>query len=147
MQATWKSDLAAEGWTTEEIDMRVSRGNILRTAPTVIFPFVDLAAGAHTYPNIDGNNGGHNNDSERIMFHIAGGAAIENMLISIAADNFGSAWISSSIFCPTTMRRVLDLPDTYWPLGAIAVGQPTAPARERPEIDVQSLLIRGKSNG
>jgi coenzyme F420-0:L-glutamate ligase/coenzyme F420-1:gamma-L-glutamate ligase len=147
MQATWKSDLAAEGWTTEEIDMRVSRGNILRTAPTVIFPFVDLAAGAHTYPNIDGNNGGHNNDSERIMFHIAGGAAIENMLISIAADNFGSAWISSSIFCPTTMRRVLDLPETYWPLGAIAVGQPTAPARERPEIDVQSLLIRGKSNG
>jgi coenzyme F420-0:L-glutamate ligase/coenzyme F420-1:gamma-L-glutamate ligase len=147
MQASWRTDLAAEGRTTEEVDKRVSRGNILRTAPTVIFPFVDLAAGAHTYPIIDGIDIGHRNDSERIMFHIAGGAAIENMLISIAADNFGSAWISSSIFCPTTMRRVLDLADTYWPLGAIAVGQPTAPARERPEIDVQSLLIRGKSNG
>ncbi len=147
MRATWRTDLAAEGRTTEEIDKRVSRGNILRTAPTVIFPFVDLAAGAHTYPIIDGIDIGQRNDSERIMFHIAGGAAIENMLISIAADNFGSAWISSSIFCPITMRRVLDLPDTYWPLGAIAVGQPVAPARERPEIDVQSLLIRGKSNG
>ncbi len=146
MQDTWKSDLAAEGRTPEEIEKRVSRGNILRSAPTVIFPFVDLGAGAHTYPIVDGLDIGQRNDSERTMFHIAGGAAIENMLISIATDNFGSAWISSSIFCPLTMRRILDLPDTYWPLGGIAVGEPSAPARERTEIDIESLLIRGKTD-
>ncbi len=146
MQETWKSDLAAEGRTPEEIDRRVSRGNILRTAPTVIFPFVDLGAGAHTYPIVNGIDIGQRNDSERTMFHIAGGAAIENMLISIAADRFGSAWISSSIFCPSTMRRILNLPDTYWPLGGIAVGEPAAPARERANIEVESLLIRGKTD-
>lgn len=146
MQATWKSDLAAEGRTNEDIAQRVSKGSILRTAHTIIFPFVDLAAGAHTYPLIDGIDVGHRNASEQNMFHIAGGAAIENMLISIAADNFGSAWISSSIFCPATMRHVVKLPDTYWPLGGVAIGEPTAPARERPNIDIQSLLIRRETN-
>lgn len=146
MQEKWKTDLAAEGRTSPEIEKRVSRGNILRTAPTVIFPFVDLGAGAHSYPIIDGVDISQRNTSERTMFHIAGGAAIENMLISIATDSYGSAWISSSIFCPSTMRSVLGVPDTYWPLGGIAIGKPAAPARERPSIDVESLLIRGKTD-
>ncbi|MCF8531073.1 MAG: coenzyme F420-0:L-glutamate ligase [Candidatus Nanopelagicales bacterium] len=146
MQRAWEKDLIAEGRSADEVQRRVARGNILRTAPTVIFPFMDLGAGAHTYPIISGEDIHQRNDSERTMFAIAGGAAVENMLISIATDNFGSAWISSSIFCPETMREVLHLPDTYIPLGGIAVGKPAHPAAAREPRDIDSLLIRGKTD-
>lgn len=137
MKDKWIEDLRAEGKGEEEITRRVARGNLLRTAPTVIFPFIDLAAGAHTYPESQGRN-----LSELHMFLIAGGASVENILISLANDGFGSAWISSSIFCPDTMRRHLQLPDSYWPLGGIAIGRPAAPASPREAIDISNLLIR-----
>lgn len=137
MREKWIEDLRAEGKGEEEITRRVARGNLLRTAPTVIFPFIDLAAGAHTYPEPEGRN-----LSELHMFLIAGGAAVENILISLANDGFGSAWISSSIFCPDTMRSNLQLPDSYWPLGGIAIGRPAAPVSPREDIEVSNLLIR-----
>lgn len=136
MRVKWIEDLRAEGKSDDEITRRVARGNVLRTAPTVIFPFIDLASGAHTYPEPAGRN-----LSELHMFLIAGGAAVENILISIANQGFGSAWISSSIFCPHTMREHLQLPDSYWPLGGIAVGRPAASAPAREEVDIEKLLI------
>jgi coenzyme F420-0:L-glutamate ligase/coenzyme F420-1:gamma-L-glutamate ligase len=136
MQQKWESDLAAEGRSNTEIAQRVQRGNLLRTAPVVVFPFIDMSAGAHTYPDPLSRN-----DSELNMFHIAGGAAVENLLISIATSGYGSAWISSSIFCPETMRSALGLTDTYWPLGGIAIGVPLTQPSERTEINIDELLI------
>jgi coenzyme F420-0:L-glutamate ligase / coenzyme F420-1:gamma-L-glutamate ligase len=136
MQLKWEADLAAEGRTDSEIAQRVKRGNLLRTAPVVIFPFIDMSAGAHTYPEPVERNA-----CELNMFHIAGGAAVENLLISVATNGFGSAWISSSIFCPETMRSVLQLADTYWPLGGIAIGVPTNPPEKRAAIDIKDLMI------
>lgn len=118
MKKTWEEDLRAEGRTEGEINNRTARGNLLRTAPAVAFAFVDLAAGAHTYPEAGGRN-----NFERDMFLVAGGAGVENFLIAISNQGYGSAWISSSLFCPDTVRAHLDLADSMHPLGAIAVGQ------------------------
>jgi coenzyme F420-0:L-glutamate ligase/coenzyme F420-1:gamma-L-glutamate ligase len=137
MREKWKSDLTAEGRTESEIAKRVKRGDLLRTAPVVVFAFIDMSAGAHTYPEPL-----ERNVSELNMFHIAGGAAVENLLISIATSGYGSAWISSSIFCPHTMRSVLGLTNSYWPLGGIAIGVPANPPQERAGIDIQNLLIQ-----
>jgi len=136
MREKWESDLTAEGRTESEISKRVKRGDLLRTAPVIVFPFIDMSAGAHTYPEPI-----ERNVSELNMFHIAGGAAVENLLISIATSGYGSAWISSSIFCPTTMRSVLGLADTYWPLGGIAIGVPANPPTERQKIEIKDLMI------
>ena len=141
MLEKWIEDLRAEGKGEEEITRRVARGNLLRTAPTVVFPFIDLAAGAHTYPETGGRN-----VSELHMFLIAGGAAVENILVSLANEGYGSAWISSSIFCPQTMRENLELPDSYWPLGGIAIGRPAAPASNRVDVDIEALLIGREPN-
>jgi coenzyme F420-0:L-glutamate ligase/coenzyme F420-1:gamma-L-glutamate ligase len=127
MAQTWQRDLQAEAKTEDEIAKRVARGNILRTAPCVVFAFMDLSAGAHTYPEVGGRN-----NSERDMFLVAGGAAVENLLISISSQGYGSAWISSTLFCPETVRTQLALPESFISLGAIAIGVPATTPDERP---------------
>ena len=136
MAATWKFDLANEGKSPEEVGKRIARGKILRSAPVIVIPFMDMALGGHTYPE----SGGRNNN-ERDMFLVAGGAAVENLLISISTQGYGSAWISSTLFCPDTVRENLHLPTTFLPLGAIAIGVPAAVPRERTQLRAKDFLL------
>jgi coenzyme F420-0:L-glutamate ligase/coenzyme F420-1:gamma-L-glutamate ligase len=75
------------------------------------------------------------------MFLVAGGAAVENFLISISGQGYGSAWISSTLFCPEIVRAELDLPESFAPLGAIAIGVPSTTPRERTPLLVQDFLL------
>jgi coenzyme F420-0:L-glutamate ligase/coenzyme F420-1:gamma-L-glutamate ligase len=136
MAQTWQQDLQAEGKTSDEIAKVIARGDILRTAPCVVFAFMDLAAGAHTYPEVGGRN-----QNERDMFLVAGGAAVENFLISISAQGYGSAWISSTLFCPETVRAQLSLPESFITLGAIAIGVPAASPSQRPSRSAKEFRI------
>jgi coenzyme F420-0:L-glutamate ligase/coenzyme F420-1:gamma-L-glutamate ligase len=136
MAQTWQSDLGNEGKSPEEIEKRIARGNILRTAPVVVIPFMDLSAGGHTYPEAGGRN-----NSERDMFLVAGGAAVENLLIAISTQGYGSAWISSTLFCPDTVRENLGLATSLLPLGAIAIGVPATAPRERNALRAKDFLL------
>lgn len=136
MAQTWQQDLQSEGKTGDEIVKVIARGDILRTAPCVVFAFMDLASGAHTYPEVGGRN-----NNERDMFLVAGGAAVENFLISISAQGYGSAWISSTLFCPGTVRTQLRLPESFISLGAIAIGVPAASPSQRPSRSAKDFQI------
>ncbi|NDH14219.1 MAG: coenzyme F420-0:L-glutamate ligase [Actinobacteria bacterium] len=109
--------------------------NILRTAPVVVVPFIDLATGAHTYPD------DRRNAAERDLFMVAGGACVENLLIRLAAEGLGSAWISSTIFAPQIVREHFGLGDRMIPLGAVAVGVPAQPAKDRPPRRAEDYII------
>ncbi len=136
MSQAWINDLKSEGKSPAEIDQRIARGEILRTAPCVVIPFMDLACGAHTYPEIGGRN-----NSERDMFLVAGGAAVENFLISVSSQSYGAAWISSTLFCPEIVRSQLKLPESFYPLGAIAIGVPATKPAERPRRSASDFVI------
>lgn len=117
MRAAWRADLTGDGFTPEQIEKRLRRGDLLYRAPEMIIPFL-VAEGAHTYPDQ------RRNACERTMFTVAGGAAVQGLLVSLATEGLGSCWIGSTIFAPDVVREVLDLPESWQPLGAIAVGHP-----------------------
>ncbi len=136
MAERWRADLTADGTAAEVVERRIARSDaILRTAPELLTPFVSLD-GAHTYPDE------RRRTAERDMFLLTGGAALGGLQVALAAHGVGAAWISSTLFCPDTVRTALDLPDDWLPLGMVAVGWPApdfAP-RPRPPVDLDGLL-------
>ncbi|MFD5174421.1 coenzyme F420-0:L-glutamate ligase [Nocardia sp. NPDC058379] len=117
MAEQWRADLAADGLDPERVERRVARGRILFDAPEVIIPFC-VPDGAHDYPDA------RRQAAEQTMFTVAVGAAVQGLLVALAADGLGSCWIGSTIFAPELVRETLGLDEDWMPLGAIAIGVP-----------------------
>jgi len=136
MREAWIADLRGDGFTPEQITRRLRRGDVLRLAPLIIVPCLVTDA-AHNYPDE------RRNRSEQAMFTVSMGAAVQNLLIALAVDGLGSAWISSTLFCQDVAARAMDLPDDWRPMGAVAVGHPAEQARPRtPRDPADFLLVR-----
>ncbi|WP_333618993.1 coenzyme F420-0:L-glutamate ligase [Dietzia sp.] len=129
MAAAWRTDLAADGFSAEQIARRTARGDILRRAPELVLGFVCDDAGPHSYPDP------RRAACEEAMFTVAGGAAVQSLLVALAARGIGSCWVGSTIFAADVVRRELGLADTWRPLGAVAVGYPAAEAPPRAPLD------------
>ena len=134
MREAWISDLRGDGFTPEQITRRLRRGEPLYRAPLLIVPCLHAEA-AHTYPDQ------RRNASEREMFVVAMGAAVQNLLVALAVEGLGSCWVSSTMFCRETTRAALGLPPDWDPMGAVGVGHPAARTPDRPPRDPDAFLI------
>ena len=134
MREAWTSDLRGDGFSEEQITRRLRRGDVLRLAPLIIVPCLVTDA-AHEYPDQKRNR------SEQAMFTVSMGAAVQNLLVALAVDGLGSAWISSTLFCQDVAARAMDLPAGWQPMGAIAVGHPAEQARSRPPRDPADFIL------
>ncbi|MFC6013824.1 coenzyme F420-0:L-glutamate ligase [Nocardia lasii] len=117
MTEKWRADLTADGLDPDRVARRIARGRILFDAPEVIIPFC-VPDGAHNYPDA------RRRAAEQTMFTVAVGAAVQGLLVALAADGLGSCWIGSTIFAPEIVREILELDEDWMPLGAIAIGEP-----------------------
>lgn len=134
MRDAWVADLRGDGFSEESIAKRVRRGDVLRKAPYLVVPCL-VADGAHTYPDP------RRNTAEREMFVVAAGAGVQNLLVALAGEGLGSAWVSSTMFCRPVVREVLGLPDDWDPMGTVAVGQAAVRPTARPERGVEGFVV------
>lgn len=134
MLAAWVEDLRRDGFTEEQIARRTRRGDVLRGAPTLVVPFL-VADGAHPYPDE------RRADAERSMFLVAMGAGVQSLLVGLAMEGLGSAWISSTMFCADVVREVLEVPEDWRPMGAVAVGYAAEAPKERPPRDPDAFMV------
>lgn len=134
MRDAWIEDLRSDGLSEEAIARRIRRGDVLRNAPYLAVPCL-VMEGSHTYRDE------RRNTAEREMFVVAAGAGVQNFLIQLAVQGLGSAWVSSTMFCRDVVRKVLDLPDSWDPMGAVAIGHPAAPPRHRPHRDPADFIV------
>src|SRR5580693_5511601 len=134
MRDAWVADLRADGFTEEQVGRRLRRGEPLRDAPLIVVPCLELSA-AHAYPD------DRRARAEREMFVVSMGAAVQNLLVALAVENLGSAWISSTLFCQDLAARALDLPPGWRPMGTVAIGHPAAPPPNRPPRDPAAFTV------
>ncbi|QUX30160.1 coenzyme F420-0:L-glutamate ligase [Nocardiopsis akebiae] len=133
MLAAWVADLRGDGFSEEQIARRTRRGDVLRGAPYLVVPFL-VADGAHPYP--DARRAG----AERSMFLVAMGAGVQNLLVGLAVEGLGSAWVSSTMFCADVVREVLEVPEEWQPMGAVAVGYAAEAPGDRPPRDPEDFV-------
>lgn len=134
MKQQWQADLSSDGRPAEEVSRRVSRGQILYDATELVIPFM-VPDGAHSYPDPQ------RTAAEHTMFTVAAGAAVQGLLVALAARAIGSCWIGSTIFAAEVARRELAVADDWEPLGAIAIGYPADPQGPRDPASTDGLLI------
>ncbi|MFD4955391.1 coenzyme F420-0:L-glutamate ligase [Streptomyces sp. NPDC058451] len=134
MREAWIADLRRDGKSEESIARRIRRGDVLRNAPYLVVPCL-VMDGSHEY-------GDERRDgAEREMFVVAAGAGVQNFLVALAGERLGSAWVSSTMFCRDVVREVLELPEDWDPMGAVAVGHPAEPPKPRPERDAGAFVV------
>src|SRR6202000_1308473 len=110
------------------------RGGPRRGAPLIVVPCLELSA-MNTYPD------DRRTRAEREMLGVARGPAVQNLLVALAVENLGSAWISSTLFCQDVAVGALELPDGWLPMGAVAIGHAAAAARPRPPRDPAAFTV------
>ncbi|SHM00977.1 coenzyme F420-0:L-glutamate ligase [Actinacidiphila paucisporea] len=133
MRDAWAADLRRDGFSEESVGKRLRRGDVLRKAPYLAVPCL-VADGAHAYPDA------RRAAAEREMFVVATGAGVQNFLVALAGEQLGSAWVSSTMFCREVVRSVLDLPANWDPMGAVAIGRPSATPPARPPRGAEAFV-------
>ncbi len=135
MALAWGADLRGDGVPEDVIGRRIAKSDaVLGAASTLIVPWLSLE-GSHAYPDEE------RTQAEREMFMLAGGAAVQTLLLGLSAQGLAACWISSTLFCQQEVRTALGVDPSWSALGAVACGRmsPDASVRPRPPIELDDI--------
>ena len=116
LAAEFRRDLAADGLPDLEIETLVSRSKSrIREASVVIVLCMDMSE-MDVYPDEK------RQQAERLMAVQSTALAGLQLQLAARAEGLGSVWVCAPLFAPETVRKVLDLPETWEPQGMFFIG-------------------------
>ncbi len=127
MAERFRVDLEKDKVPFSTINRKIQRSiRLFSQAPALIIACIDMA-GMDKYPDPP------RRQAEMIMATQSLAAAIQNFLLAAKAVGLGACWYCAPLFCPDTVRSILQLSDDYTPQALIALGyaaeDPTVPQR------------------
>jgi coenzyme F420-0:L-glutamate ligase/coenzyme F420-1:gamma-L-glutamate ligase len=109
---------------------------LLRSSAALVVPWLRFDDGP-------GSNDVERSHPEQELVLLSAGAAIENLMLAIHAQGYGSSWVPGAMFRQRETRDALQMDARWFALGTVAVGRmPTQPASPLPPpLDVSAFLL------
>lgn len=128
-------DMEREGVPEEERKRRHAGSlRLITGAPALILA-------ALSYKDLDRYEDPAKQANERMMAEHSLGAALQNLMLALAAQGIGSVWRCAPLFCPETARKALSLPEDWVPRAYVAAGRAAVPPPARPDAR-PAVLVR-----
>ncbi|MEJ2265986.1 MAG: nitroreductase family protein [Anaerolineales bacterium] len=133
MAVDFRKDLLSDGLSSAEADKVVARSrNRIMQAPVVVLMCLDPTVG-DTYPDPD------RQQAEYIMGVQGVAMSGSTLLLAAHAEGLGGVWVCSPLFAKETVRKALNLPDSWEPQGMLLLGYPAAVPEPRPRRALQEV--------
>jgi coenzyme F420-0:L-glutamate ligase/coenzyme F420-1:gamma-L-glutamate ligase len=132
-----RSDRSRDGDAAEVIEKDVAK-SLARITAAPMAVVVSL-----TMEDMDRYPDAGRADAEHQMAVQGTAMAMQNILLAAHAKGLGTSIMCAPLFCPDTVRRILDLPDRWEPQALLTLGYPTKTAsapRRRPLQDVVRIV-------
>lgn len=137
MAEDFERDLRRDDVPLEIIQAQLDRSiDRMTSAPVILLLCLDMSE-MDKYPDAK------REQAERTMAIQSVAAAGLQLLLASHAEGLGGVWVCSPLFAQETIRRTLDLPDTWEPQGMYYVGYPVdiPEARARKSVESVTLFI------
>ena len=137
MAEDFERDLLQDGAAPEKIQAQIHRSkDRITSAPVVILLCLDMT-------DMDAYPDAKRQQAERTMAMQSVAAAGLQLLLAAHAADLGGVWVCSPLFTQETIKKTLDLPQTWEPQGMFFVGYASQnpEPRERKTIESISLFL------
>ena len=115
-----RADRLRDGDSPAAVEANVARSfERISSAPVVVLVAasqVDM----DTYPDAS------RREAEKVMAIQSTAMAVQNLLLAAHAAGLGACWMCAPLFCPDTVRAVLDLPADWQPQAIVTLGLPAS---------------------
>jgi F420 biosynthesis protein FbiB-like protein len=134
MAEDFERDLLRDRVTPEKIQAQITRSKErLRAAPVIILLCLDMSE-MDSYPDEK------RQQAERMMATQSVAAAGLQLLLAAHAEGLGGVWICSPLFVQETMRKHLNLSESWEPQSMFYLGYPDGLPKEKAMKDLQGLI-------
>lgn len=135
MEVKFRQDLGSDGIDPERIEVQVTRSRQrLLGAPVLVLLCQDNSCG-DDYPDAA------RQQAEFLMGVQSVALAGGQLLLAAHAEGLGGVWVCAPLFAQDTIRRVLDLPQTWDPQAFILLGYPAEDPAARPRLGLPEVAL------
>jgi len=134
MAIDFERDLTRDGVPPEKINLQIKRSKErIIAAPVVILLCLDMSE-MDSYPD------DKRQYAERMMAIQSVAAAGLQLLLAAHTEGLGGVWVCSPLFAQETIRKTLNLSESWEPLAMFFIGYPNETPRIKEMKDLKSLV-------